>query len=252
MQLFALANLFLAGSVLATPTTLSRRSPSLRHVVRSDDEVAVANDTNVTYSSGWAGAVANGTGVNFVTATWKVPILTSPELDFGEGSSWVGIDGNTCKNSILQVGFDWSKSGGVVRYYSWYEWYPDITRRFSNFPLSGGDVITATITASSPNAGTATLENLTQGKTVSQTFSNMTGESTLCQSNAEWIIEKVGVPTSFIDFDTLTFMNASATDANGNVALDDARIFNIKQFDNVLTDCSHSGSCELTCKWLHT
>lgn len=252
MQLLALANLFLAGSVLAAPNTHSRRSPSPRHVTRRDEDAAAANGTDIKYSINWAGAVANGTGVNFVTGTWMAPILTSEDLDFGEGSAWVGIDGSTCRNSILQTGFDWSKSGGVVKYYAWYEWYPDQTHRFLDFPISGGDIVTATVTASSPNAGSVTLENLTQGKTVSQTFSNMTGEYTLCQSNAEWIIEKVGIPTSFIYFDTLTFANASATDANGNVNLADAEISNIKQFDNVLTDCSVSGSSELTCKWLHT
>lgn len=243
MQLLALANLFLAGSVLAAPNTLSRRSTSLHHVAR--------DEANASYSSNWAGAVTNGTGVNFITATWKAPDLTAPELDFGEGSAWVGIDGSKCKNSILQAGFDWSKSGGVVSYYAWYEWYPDQTRRFSDFPISGGDFITATITASSPNAGTATLENLTQGKTVSQTLANEDPTATLCQSNAEWIIEKVGVPTRFIEFDTLTFMNASARDANGKMDIADAAIQNIKQFDNILTDCSQSGSDELTCKWLH-
>src|SRR6187402_29459 len=112
MQLLALANLFLAGTVLAAPNTYSRRSPSLRHATRSNEDAA-ANGTDSKYSINWAGAITNGTGVNFVTGTWKAPILTSPDLDFGEGSAWIGIDGNTCRNSILQTGFDWSKSGGV-------------------------------------------------------------------------------------------------------------------------------------------
>lgn len=40
-------------------------------------------------------------------------------------SAWVGIDGDTAQNSILQTGVDFYVEGSSVSYDAWYEWYPD-------------------------------------------------------------------------------------------------------------------------------
>lgn len=40
-------------------------------------------------------------------------------------SAWVGIDGDTASNSILQTGVDFYVEGSSVGYDAWYEWYPD-------------------------------------------------------------------------------------------------------------------------------
>lgn len=40
-------------------------------------------------------------------------------------SAWVGIDGDTADNSILQTGVDFYAEGGEVGFDAWYEWYPD-------------------------------------------------------------------------------------------------------------------------------
>lgn len=58
----------------------------------------IANETNVEYSSNWAGAVLIGTGFTSVTGTFTVPTPTTA----GSGSAWVGIDGDTCGTAILQ------------------------------------------------------------------------------------------------------------------------------------------------------
>lgn len=66
------------------------------------------NDTQVSYSSNWAGAVLIGSGYKSVTGTITVP---TPKLPSGASSSqtysasaWVGIDGDTCSTAILQSG----------------------------------------------------------------------------------------------------------------------------------------------------
>lgn len=40
-------------------------------------------------------------------------------------SAWVGIDGDTASNSILQTGVDFYVEGSSIGFDAWYEWYPD-------------------------------------------------------------------------------------------------------------------------------
>lgn len=107
----------------------------------------VTNQSNVEYSTNWAGAVLISTGFTEVTGTVTVPTLTgsssssvesagsavSPKMfprhknEFTDQrrSQWVGIDGDTCQTAILQTGIDWYVDGTSVSYDAWYEWYPD-------------------------------------------------------------------------------------------------------------------------------
>jgi Peptidase A4 family len=117
---------------------------------------------------------------------------------------------------------------------------------FSNFAIKAGDSIKMTVTATSTGGGSAVLQNLTTGKKVTQTFS---GESnTLCEQNAEWIVEDFEQGNSlvpFANFGTVTFTGA-ATNAGGVTG---ATIIDLKQSNKVLTDCSTSGSSTVTCKY---
>ena len=53
-----------------------------------------------------------------VTATFTVPTPKEPSGQSGEhsASAWVGIDGDSCENAILQTGVDFTVSGGSVSY----------------------------------------------------------------------------------------------------------------------------------------
>jgi len=99
----------LVGSAVAAPHTAKRQE---RHRQRAANrqshpnqplpasaQPALGNETNVSYSGNWAGAVLVGTGYTEVTGEFVVPTPSSA----GSGSAWVGIDGDTCSTAILQV-----------------------------------------------------------------------------------------------------------------------------------------------------
>lgn len=67
--------------------------------------------------------------------------------------------------------------------------YPDYSYTFSNFDVAPGDSIKATVIATSKTSGTATIENLSTGDSVTHTFSNEASLGSLCETNAEWIVE---------------------------------------------------------------
>ncbi|POS79859.1 peptidase A4 family protein [Diaporthe helianthi] len=212
--------------------------------------------STTNYSSNWAGAVLVSTGFTEVTGTITVPTLAASSNDSVEyaGAAWVGIDGDTCQTAILQTGIDWYVNGSAITYDAWYEWWPDDSYNFDGISISAGDSIKMTVKATSTTSGKAVIENLTTGTTVTQTFSDVTFGS-LCQENAEWIIEDFSeciadscdlVP--FADFGTVTFTDASAVKSGSAVSLKGATIFEILQ-DELLTSCSASSST-VTCTYI--
>lgn len=249
--------LLLAGSAVAAPGTALRAERHRKRIAsgrkgnplrRVSGPVDGTESSNVQYSDNWAGAVLVGTGYTSVTGTFTAP---TPSTD-GSGSAWVGIDGDTCETAILQTGIDWTLSGGSVTYDAWYEWYPNYSYDFSDISISAGDTITTTVTATSLTGGVATIENVSSGQTVSYTFSNEASEGSLCEYNAEWIIEDFEEGSSlvqFADFGTVTFTGASATDGSGTVGVSGAEIIDIEQNNKVLTSCSTSGSNEVSCTY---
>jgi hypothetical protein len=131
---------------------------------------------------------------------------------------------------------------------AWYEWYPDYAYDFSGISISAGDEIKTTVTASSTKAGTAVIENLTTGQTVSKSLSS---SYALCEYNAEWIVEDFEEGdslVSFADFGTVTFSNAEATTSSGTVGPSGATIIDIEQ-NSVLTSVS-TGSSSVTVKYV--
>ncbi|KFY13641.1 hypothetical protein V492_03125 [Pseudogymnoascus sp. VKM F-4246] len=252
MKFTTLTNaLLLAGTVAAAPGTAMRRARATRQskpMIPVDGLTALSgpNNTHVEYSGNWAGAVLVGTGYTSVTGTFTVP---TPTTD-GSGSAWVGIDGDTCGTAILQTGIDWTKSGSKITYDAW---FPDYAYDFSGISLSAGNVVTVTVTATSKTGGTAVIKNTSTGQTVSHTFSNEASLGSLCEYNAEWIVEDFdsgGSQVSFANFGTVSFTGASAVKSGTKVGVAGASILDIKQGTTVLTDCSLSGSSGVTCKYV--
>jgi len=258
MQLLSLASaLLLAGSAIAAPGTAMRKERHRQRAANSRNsnpnnrlEVGTkgpANETNVQYSGNWAGAVLIGTGYKSVTGTFTVPTPTTT----GSGSAWVGIDGDTCGTAILQTGVDWTKSGSSITYDAWYEWYPDYAYDFSGITIAAGNVITVTVTASSKTAGVATIKNVSTGKTVTHSFSNEGSLGSLCETNAEWIVEDFdsgGSQVAFANFGSVTFTGASAVGSAGTVGVTGATIIDIEQNSEILTDVTlpSSSSVKIT------
>ncbi|KAG0645520.1 Aspergillopepsin II heavy chain [Hyphodiscus hymeniophilus] len=262
MKFLAVAStLLLAGSAIAAPGTAIRRE---RHAKRAAERAAgksslirkvdapadyETNKTNVDYSQNWAGAVLIGTGYTSVTGTFTVPQPSTT----GSGTAWVGIDGDTCASAILQTGVDWTKSGSSYSYDAWYEWYPDYSYDFTGITISAGNQIKVTVTATSKTGGTATVDNISTGKSVTHTFSNEGSEGDLCETNAEWIVEDYEEGNSlvqFADFGSVTFTGAAAVKSGATVGTSGATIIDIQQNNKVLTDCSVPSSSEVTCSYV--
>jgi hypothetical protein len=256
------STLLLVGSALAAPNTAkrraahqkraeSRKSVPVKYVEGPDGAVktGVTNNTFVSYSTNWAGAVLVGTGYTSVTAEFTVPTPSTQ----GSGAVWVGIDGDTCGSAILQTGIDFTLSGSSVSYDSWYEWYPDYAYDFSSIGLAAGDTVKATVTATSTTAGTATLENLTNGESVSHSFSNEASEGSLCEYNAEWIVEAYeenGSQVTLADFGTETFTGASAVQSGATVGVTGATIIDMETSSgSVIVTCTDTSST-VTCKYV--
>lgn len=246
------AEVILAGPIELIPRASRRAEKALRrkglNVIQPDNDT---NSTQAPYSTNWAGAVLVGTGYQSVTGTFtvptpKMPAGGSPDTKY-EASAWVGIDGSTCKTAILQTGINFAVQGDTVSFQPWYEWWPDLSHPFSDFVVNAGDQIKLTAEASSTSAGSVTIQNLSTGEEVSQSFSGET--DLLCETNAEWIVEdfsRGGKLVPFVDFGTVTFTEASATTAEGTVGLSGAEITNIRQDEVVLTSASILGSSSLT------
>jgi hypothetical protein len=251
------AALIATGAVAAPLTSQRQARSAARAEGRSShppykpgtSEVLHLNETSKEeYSSNWAGAVLIGTGYNSVTAQFTVP---TPKLPTGASSrsqycasAWVGIDGDTCGTAILQTGIDFCIQGSTVSYDAWYEWYPDYAYDFSGISISAGNVIKITVDASSKTTGTATVENVSTGKSVTHTFSGGV-DGDLCEYNAEWIVEDFESNSSlvpFANFGTVTFENAEATTGGSTVGPSGATLIDIKQSNSVLTSSSVSGS----------
>jgi len=124
------------------------------------------------------------------------------------------------------------------------KWYPDYSYDFSGVTISVGEAIKLTVSVTSKTAGVATLQNLTTGKTVTHTF---TGESTLCQTSAEWIVEdfedgSTSVP--FANFNSVEFYDAYAIE-NGQTVYPNAttgKILDMKQGSTTVCTCSLTGT----------
>lgn len=271
----AVSSMLLATAAFAAPLTSKRQARhEARRLARAETrsvqrhsnppykpgthEIINFNETkDVEYSSNWAGAVLIGSGYTAVTGTFTVPTPQSPNGNsggsgggFGRGfgdsssssaaSAWVGIDGDTWSEAILQTGVDFTVEGDQVSYDAWYEWYPDYAYDFSGIDISSGDEIKVTVEASSKASGTATIENISTGQSVSHTFSRDV-EGDLGELNAEWIVEDFeegNSLVSFADFGSVTFSNALATDNGNSVGPSGATIMDIEQDGEVLTSTS--------------
>ncbi|KAI2789391.1 Aspergillopepsin-2 [Penicillium oxalicum] len=257
-----LATSFLVGSALAAPLTAQRQARNeARRIARANErfshppykpdtnEVLHLNKTShESYSSNWAGAVLIGSGYTSVTAEFTVPTPKAPSKASSNtqycASAWVGIDGDTCGSAILQTGVDFCVQGGSVSYDAWYEWYPDYAYNFNSISISAGDVIKVTVDASSTTTGTATIQNLSNGQSVTHTF-NGGVDGDLCEYNAEWIVEDFESGSSlvpFANFGTVKFTNAYATDGGSTVGPSGATLIDIKQSNQVLTSSSFGSS----------
>ncbi|KNG80337.1 peptidase A4 family protein [Aspergillus nomiae NRRL 13137] len=147
-----------------------------------------------TYSLNWAGAVlhnpAPSAAYTYVSATITVPTPTPSPSDsttYQAASAWVGIDGVTSTNAILQTGFDLYVIEGNPLIDAWYEWYPGFARYYADFTVNPGDVIVASVNVTAPDEGVCLIQNQSTGETVSETVYAPDSSATVVGWDAEWV-----------------------------------------------------------------
>ncbi|EIW78784.1 hypothetical protein CONPUDRAFT_166706 [Coniophora puteana RWD-64-598 SS2] len=238
-----LAFLALVSAAVAIPTSAERFAarvarPRTARPTSCKMSRRAASRTRLTRATGPVPSGPRGT-YTAVTGTFTVPTPTGND---GSASAWVGIDGSSCGNAILQTGVDFNIASGQVSYDAWYEWYPAASADFSNISINSGDVITVTVTATSTTAGTAVIENTTNGQSVTQ---QLTSSSALCEQDAEWIVEDFSVNgglVAFANFGSVTFTGATATTGSGTVTPNGATIYDIQQNGQTLTTTTINGN----------
>ncbi|OAQ99989.1 hypothetical protein LLEC1_01839 [Akanthomyces lecanii] len=192
----------------------------------------VSNFARQQASAPWGGGVQEGSGWSFVTGTTQIPSITGQDSAAG-AAAWVGIDGYSCQQAILQTGVQ-AHGDGTVR--AWYEWFPEPPVYYDDqFPVKDGDVIRMSVNATSTNSGTSTLENLTTGAHVTTPYENMA--ESLCLSDAEWILEFGGDSQTFANFGEWDFSDTQATSEQGTVGAEGSSITNIAINGETLTNC---------------
>ena len=117
-----------------------------------------------------------------------------------------------------------------------------------------------TVTASSKTGGTATIENLTTGKTTTHTVSKETTD--LCEYNAEWIVEDFSFCENdscsqyelapFANYGTVEFTGASAVSSGKTVGLSGATLFTMStnnEASGTESSCTNTDST-VTCSYV--
>lgn len=262
----AIASAILAGTAVASP--LAQRVQARNHArhphAPSPNRRVDAPSKNGTYhqqsSTNWAGAVLEGQGWTTVSGSVTAP---TPQLPPGADPSqqycataWVGIDGDSCQTSLLQTGVDFCISGGEPSFDAWYEWIPAASTDFEDFSFNAGDTVQMSVTATSQNSGIATLTNSNTGQTVRHTFEPGETQSSLCQTDAEWILEDFSIieggSTSlapFADFGTVTFTDTQAVSGGQTQDASGATTINmVDESGNTMAATSLDGS-DVTVQW---
>ncbi|KZT10841.1 uncharacterized protein LAESUDRAFT_809729 [Laetiporus sulphureus 93-53] len=211
------------------------------------DQSITSDVANGQYDTNWAGAAYAESEARIIHSRDRHvcgPHSQCTQWQFGRhisAAAWVGIDGYTCENAILQTGVDFTVDEyGDVSYSGTQATVRPKALRYSDD--TSKSLVQLTVTASSTTSGTAYIENPSTGQTVTQDLSS---SYALCEENAEWIVEDYeedGSLVAFADFGTVTFTNAEATYDGETVGPSTATLINIEQNGEVLTSVSTDSS----------
>lgn len=232
--------------VLAVPAP-ERRAVKSSHYTSLPHKGGRLSSKRQNGDSPWAGGVKEGQGWTMVTGAAKVPSVTGQDPNAG-AAVWVGIDGYSCQNAILQTGFTvW----GDGRIETWYEWWPENSYNYeTDLGVQAGDKLRMTVYTNGQYGGNSTIENLTNGRTATNTF---TGEpESICQTDAEWIVEDFlngNNLVQFADFGSVKIEDAYAIGPNGKVTPEGSHITEVTVNGQPHTSCSADAS-GVSCKYI--
>jgi hypothetical protein len=154
-------------------------------------------------STNWAGQTLINPVASFgsgsyaeVLAEWQIPAVQDAIGTCGStavSSIWVGVDGSSNSNDVMQAGTeaDVTCRGGInyANYYPWFEWYPADEYEITNFPVAPGEAVLVVVQATSATTANATFVDLQSNQYTVVGFSAPAG-TTLKGDSAEWIVER--------------------------------------------------------------
>lgn len=124
--IFVTSALLLVESTLASSlgSRISRRTGARKSqpIIQSAEQASGLknNSSKTQFSENWAGVVLEsppvGETFNKVVGTFTIPSVSGS----GAAAAWVGIDGDTYPNAILQSGVDFIIEDDEVTFSAWY------------------------------------------------------------------------------------------------------------------------------------
>ncbi|CAD0028641.1 unnamed protein product [Aureobasidium pullulans] len=161
------------------------------------DVLLMSASSSAFVSNNWAGGAHSDNGritkasADLVVPECKVGTPAYKTVDYSL-SGWVGIDGLTCNNVVLQAGFscyatEMENGTTTATYSAWTEWFPSPQQQLPDFAIHAGDTINIQIVADSKISGYTLLHNRRTGQKTHTPYTNQT--TPLCLDNAEWVIE---------------------------------------------------------------
>jgi hypothetical protein len=160
-------------------------------------------------SSNWSGYAATGGPFTSSSANWTQPTATCGATAT-YSSFWVGIDGDG-SGTVEQTGTSADCSGGVAKYYAWYEMYPKFPTNLS-LAIRPGDSMSASVTTNGNGSFTLTITN----NTTHQSFTTTQRSKRASLFSAEAIAEAPSSSGGVLPLTNFGTVNFSAATANGS------------------------------------
>lgn len=203
-----------AGAAASAATTVSTTAgiPMLR-------VTAGAHASGLpTISSNWSGyAVTSKLKFTYVHSEFVQPAIKCPGVKNQQTSNWVGLDGFADETVEQDGTAAWcgGKTFTTPEYAAWYEMYP--AGSMNVFKVNPGDLIEASVSATTAGKFSLTVSDLTTNKSVVHHAT-----CTKCAlASAEWIIER---PATCNSTGTRCFLFALANFGESTMSEDYAQV----------------------------
>jgi hypothetical protein len=187
-------------------SAVSPGSPMLPGPVPTPGTPDAALNNAAATSHNWSGYAATGSTYTSVSSSWVEPVATCTSTTTKLAAFWVGLDGDG-SNSVEQIGTTAACSGGAASYFAWYEMFPAASKNLAK-PVAAGDVMNASVVATSPTSFVLKISDATQGwafRTI------QTASTAPARASAEVITEDPSNGTTLYplaDFGTIGYSNA--------------------------------------------
>jgi hypothetical protein len=198
-------------------------------------------------SSNWSGYAAINGRYTSVSANWTQPTASCTAIAT-YSSFWVGIDGDG-SGTVEQTGTSADCSGGVARYYAWYEMYPKFPTNLS-LAIRPGDSMSGSVTTSGDGRFTLTITNNTTG----QSFTTVQRLKRATLASAEAIAEAPSSSGGVLPLTNFGTVNFSAATVNGSAigAFNPDRIDMVSGGVTKAQTSALSGGTSFSVAWKHS